>query len=155
MTTAEDPLAGRAERLLAAVDDVLAAWVEREIVRLVIAHRGSVDDTISDKARRAGLQARAEIVPTLRALLATDAEQPRTNPLAVLRGAVSYPTEVLRSAGVPPVVRDAVAVEQFPDDDYDLTPGSFADIDETLSDPGIEWGAAKAHVIITRRRNRS
>ena len=42
----------------------------------------------------------------------------------------------------------------FPDDDYDLSPATFADIDESLHEPGLVWGAAKAHVVLTRRRGR-
>jgi len=30
----------------------------------------------------------------------------------------------------------------------------IADIDETLLEPGLIWGAAKAHVVLTRRRAR-
>jgi hypothetical protein len=45
------------------------------------------------------------------------------------------------------VQRDADAERLFPDDPYDLTPGSFADIDPELHDPGLLWGAAKAHVV--------
>ncbi len=40
----------------------------------------------------------------------------------------------------------------FPDDDYDLTPASFGDLDPALHEPGLVWGAAKAHVFLARRR---
>jgi len=64
---------------------------------------------------------------------------------------------VLRQAGVPGVVRDEEAQRQFPDDDYDLTPANFADLDAGpteggLAEAGIAWGAAKAHVVLARRR---
>jgi hypothetical protein len=59
---------------------------------------------------------------------------------------------VLAGAGVPPVARDPVAVEAFPDDPYDLTPGSLADLDPGLVEAGIAWGAAKAHTVLRRRR---
>jgi hypothetical protein len=45
---------------------------------------------------------------------------------------------------VPPVARDEFAVLAFPEDDYDLTPASFADIDPSVAEPGIIWGAMKA-----------
>ena len=70
----------------------------------------------------------------------------------MVRRAVVYPTAVLRGAGVPPVVRDADAEARFPDDDYDLTPAAFADLDPSLHEPGLVWGAAKAHVHLARRR---
>jgi hypothetical protein len=59
---------------------------------------------------------------------------------------------VLAAAGVPPVGRDEVARRLHPDDDYDLTPASFADISPELHEPGLVWGAAKAHVVLARRR---
>ena len=49
-------------------------------------------------------------------------------------------------------VRDASAVRHFPDDEYDLVICSYADIHPSLAEPGIVWGAAKAHVHLARRR---
>ena len=48
--------------------------------------------------------------------------------------------------------RDAFAVQQFPDDDYDLAPPSFADVDPGLQELALTWGAAKAHLHLSRRR---
>jgi hypothetical protein len=50
------------------------------------------------------------------------------------------------------VARDEFSERNFPDDTYDLTPASFADVDPSLHEPGLEWGAAKAHVHLARRR---
>jgi hypothetical protein len=33
-----------------------------------------------------------------------------------------------------------------------VVPASFADLDSTVHEPGIVWGAAKAHVVLRRRR---
>jgi hypothetical protein len=71
----------------------------------------------------------------------------------LLRAAVRIPTGVLAAAGVAPVDRDDFARRNFPDDPYDLTPASFADVDESLREPGLVWGAAKAHVHLARRRD--
>ncbi len=60
-------------------------------------------------------------------------------------------SSVLSAAGVVPVQRDADAVRLFPDDAYDLSPGSFAELHPDLRVPGLEWGAAKAYV--HRRRH--
>lgn len=116
------------------VDEVLPQWVERCV------HRFLPDAD----ATAAGEQARAEVGGAVRTLLLADVDEQRANPLAVLRGAVRYPTEVLQAAGVAPVERDDFARDRFPDDVYDLTPASFADIDEQLADLGVAWGAAKA-----------
>jgi len=96
--------------------------------------------------------AASDVGPRIHALLALDIDEQRVNPLALVREAVRYPTEVLRAAEVRPVHRDEFAARQFPDDDYDLTPTSFGEIDPDLHEPGLVWGAAKAHVHLSRRR---
>ncbi len=133
-----------AQDLIASIDASLAGWVERSVERVLTAYRGSVDPQVMAEARAAGEAAQADIVPRVRALLTADIDEQRTNPLSILRQAVPYPTEVLRRAGVPAVERDRFAADRFPDDDYDLTPASFADIHPSLLDAGVAWGAAKA-----------
>jgi hypothetical protein len=44
------------------------------------------------------------------------------------------------------VERDPFAERAFPDDLYDLSPASFADVDPELAEVAITWGAAKAFV---------
>ena len=134
----------QAEALARAVDAALPGWVERVVEARLRAAFGPADPAAMAEARRAGETARAEVGGRIRALLAQDIDEQRTNPLAILRTAVRYPTEVLRAAGAPPVGRDDFAADRFPDDVYDLTPASFADIDPALAQPGIVWGAAKA-----------
>jgi hypothetical protein len=92
----------------------------------------------------------AAVMPTVRGLLAEDIDAQRTTPLAVVRDiAVPMVTAALVELGRPPLAeteRDPFARERFPDDVYGLTPSSWADIDESLTEPGIAWGAAKAWV---------
>jgi hypothetical protein len=95
-------------------------------------------------AEEAAQAARLEIGAALRALLEADIDEQRTTPLTLLRTAVRYPTEVLEAAGVPGLERDRFAEEAFPDDIYDLSPATFADIDPSLADAGLAWGASKA-----------
>jgi hypothetical protein len=145
-------LAGYASTLADRIDDVIPDWVVRCVEeRLREAGRAFPGD-LRGRATEAGERARADVSPKVRALLKQDIDEQRTNPLAIIRGAVAYPTEVLAAAGVAPVERDADARRLFPDDVYDLTPGSFADVDPSLAHPGVEWGAAKAHVHLKRRR---
>ena len=106
---------------------------------------------IRGAAEAAGVAAASEIGREVARLLTADIDDQPENPLAVLRRAVRYPTEVLTAAGVAPVERDDFAIERFPDDVYDLTPASFSDIHPDLQAPGLEWGAAKAFV--HRRRH--
>lgn len=143
-------LSERALALADGVDAALAPWVEDCVRRIVVAYAGSVDETVMAQAQAAGIAAREDVGPRVRALLSLDVDEQWTNPLAIVRAAVAYPTLVLRDAGVPGVVRDAAAEAQFPDDDYDLTPTRFADLDPDLHEPGLAWGAAKAFVVKAR-----
>ena len=141
-----DEIRPRAEALAEAVEETLPGWVERSVERVLVAYAGAADPSAMDDARREGRAAAAEVGRRVRALLELDVDEQRANPLALLRSAVRYPTDVLARAGVPPVVRDDFATERFPDDVYDLTPAAFADIDPRLHQLGVEWGAAKAWV---------
>lgn len=134
----------QARALADGVDAALPRWVERSVEHLLVAYCGSADPAVMAAARDAGERAKADVGIRVRGLLEADIDDQNTNPLSILRQAVRYPTEVLRHAGVPPVRRDRFAEERFPDDDYDLTPTSFADIDPALFDAGLAWGAAKA-----------
>jgi hypothetical protein len=141
-----------ADDLAAALDGVIAPWVERSVVRLVAAYRGEVAPEVEVAARAAGRQARHEAGAELRAFLALDVDDQRTNPLAILRDAVRYPTAVLREAGIPPVQRDEFKEQAFPDDVYDLGPATWKDVDPALQEPGIIWGAWEAKTVLDRRR---
>jgi len=102
-------------------------------------------------ARQAGRRAAEDVGGAVRTLLAADIDDQHTTPLALLRGAVRYPTRVLQDAGVPPVERDPVQVRLLPGDLYDLSPAMFADVHPSLAEPGMVWGAAKA--LAHRRRH--
>ena len=141
-----------AEDLAVAVEGALPGWVERSVARIMTAYAGEVPPDVAAAARAVGVQARDEVGPRLRALLAEDIDVQRTNPLALLRGAVRYPTAVLEAAGVPPVVRDEFVERAFPADVYDLAPATWRDLDESVHEPGLVWGAWKAKTFLDRRR---
>jgi hypothetical protein len=130
--------------LAAAVDRFLPGWVVRSVRRF--------RDDLDLEAVAAGEEARREVGVRMRGLLETDLDQQRSNPLAILRTATRYPTEVLSAAGVPGVVREPFAVEAFPEDIYNLSPATWSDIDPALQDFGITWSAWKAHEFLRRRR---
>jgi hypothetical protein len=142
-----------ASALADGIDAAVAGWVRRCVTRLVTAWAGPVPPEVAAAAVAAGEQARQELMPRVRALLAADIDDQTTTPLALLRQAVRYPTEVLQAAGVPAVARDSWAERAFPADIYDLSPATLADIDPALADPGLMWGAAKAFE--HKRRHRS
>jgi hypothetical protein len=130
-----------------AVVGALPGWVERSVARRL----PDAEPEVVDQAREAGRRAAAEVGAEVRALLEADIDEQRTTPLSLLRSAVRYPTDVLQAAGVPPVDRDPVQERLLPEDLYDLSPASFADVDPALAEPGIMWGAAKA--LAHRRRH--
>ncbi len=131
----------------------LPGWVERAVAARYEAWAGQpVPEAVREAASAAGHRAQADVEPRLRDLLATDVDAQRTNPLTILRGAVGHPSRVLAAAGVPAVERDADAQRLFPDDAYDLGPAAFADLHPSVHEAGLLWGAAKAYVILARRR---
>lgn len=142
-----------ATALADAIVTALPRWVERCVVTILTAwHPGSAPSPDAlERARVAGQQAASDVGAQVRALLGADIDEQRSTPLALLRGAVRYPTAVLRDAGVPEVERDPIQVRLLPDDPYDLSPATFADIDPSLAEPGMVWGAAKA--VAHRRRH--
>ncbi len=139
--------------LAASIDAALEPWVRRVVVARCLA-AGVDPDGASAQIDDAAARCRAEVSPRISELLSTDLDEQRTTPLAVLRHAVVYPTEVLRSLDVPPQPRDEFAVRAFPDDVYELSPAGFGDLDESVHEPGLVWGAAKAHVHLARRAAR-
>lgn len=138
--------------LIEAVGAAVGGWVERSVERIASEFFGTVPDDLGREARAAGQRARVELVGELRALLDRDVDDQPTTPLAIMRAGVRYPTAVLAAAGVPAVERDEMLERSFPADRYDLSPASWRDIDESLHEPGLRWGAWKAHTVLARRR---
>jgi len=133
--------------LLAGLDAAIVGWVER-----LLADRlppGSAELAVAAAART-----HEAVMPVLRALLLSDVDVQSAGPLGILRNAVGDATDVLRAAQVPRPRRDEFAVRNFPDDPYDLGPATFDDVDPALHEVGLRWGAAKAHLVLTRRRAR-
>jgi hypothetical protein len=131
-----------ARALADAIDTVLPEWVER----CVRSRLGSMTDEVLAATADAARRARVEVGAEIRDLLLRDVDEQRTNPLALLRSAVRFPTAVLRDAGAAAVDRDPFSLDRFPDDDFDLTPATWSDVDPSLVEVGISWGAAKAFV---------
>jgi hypothetical protein len=136
----------RAKTLADGIEAALPTWVERAVDRTYRAWAGiPPPPPVVDGAVRAGREAAAAIVPIIRELLAADIDAQWTTPLTLVRKAVPFASAVLQAAGVPPAGRDAVDAAMFPDDVYGLTPARFSDLDPSLADAGIAWGAAKAY----------
>jgi hypothetical protein len=141
-------------RVLAdAIEAALPKWVVQSVEGRWRDWKGvAAGPELLEAARVAGERARMEVGSAVRELLALSVDEQPVNPLTLVRRAVIYPTEVLRETGMPPVVRDEFDERAFPDDVYALTPAAFADVDQSLYEPGLMWGAAKAHAHLARRR---
>jgi hypothetical protein len=140
--------AALAERATALADGIAAAirpWLVAAVVeRAGEGSRGAAEEVADATAD--------EVVPRVRALLATDIDQQASTPLALLRDAVGPINALLTELGVPPAERDEFDERAFPEDVHGLAPAAFEDVADELRGPGIEWGAAKAYVHLRRRR---
>ena len=152
MVDGERALLERGRALAQAISDALPGWVERSVRRRLEDAGRPLDPEVMATAADAGARAAAEVGTAVRELLERDVDRQATTPLSLLRGAVRYPTSVLQEAGLPPVERDDAQEALFPNDPYDLSPASFADVDPSLAEPGLVWGAAKAFVHMQRHK---
>lgn len=140
-----------------ALQTAIGPWVERTILsraktspRALEGEQGLTED-LRTVAAHAGQAAAADLGPKIQSLLKADIDDQWTTPLALARQAVPLITATLTRHGVEPVARDAEAIRINPDDLYDVSPASFAEIDPELQMMGIQWGAAKSHIFLTRR----
>lgn len=142
----EAALAHHALNLVSAVEEVVGDWIRWSIADRApeLATSAQADDAVAEGA--------AALSAELRSLLAQDIADQTEGPLQVLRRGVRFATAVLSAAQTPPTPRDDFAQRAFPDDVYNLAPASFASVHPALHEPGLIWGAAKAHVHLRRRR---
>lgn len=152
MGDADEALEEHGRALAVAISEALPGWVERCVRRRLADAGRTADPDVMEAAADAGRRAADEVGDVVRRLLERDVDEQRTTPLTLLRGAVRYPTAVLDRAGVPPVDRDEVQAALFPEDRYDLSPATFADVDPSLAEPGLVWGAAKAFAHLQRHK---
>jgi hypothetical protein len=152
-TTDDELLALYATALADGVEEALPGWVASAVARRM---NGDLADELpedfEDRVVAAGREAAADVGGRVRELLALDVDEQWTNPLTLIRTAISYPTELLRDIGASTVARDEQSERFYPDDVYDLIPASFAELGPAVHDLGLSWGAAKAHVHLRRRR---
>ena len=79
--------------------------------------------------------------------------RPARTPLEIIRSLRREATEVLRTAGVPEVVRDPFETRAFPDDVYGIVIKSPAELgDDELGGALLVWGLGKAKVLRSRGR---
>lgn len=138
--------------LIDAIGRVVESWLVRIAVETYEAHGQSVTPDFRIAVEGAARTGGEWVLARLKATLEVDVDGQRVNPLQTLREAVRFPTQVLREAGIPAKVRDEYDQKINPEDVYGIGPAHWNDIDESLTEPGIVWGAAKASTVLQRRR---
>lgn len=152
-TTDEQLLALYATALADGVVEALPGWVAASVARRLGPELpDGLPEDFEDQVIAAGREAADEVGGRVRELLSLDIDEQWTNPLTLIRTAIRFPTGLLRSIGAEAVARDEQSKRFHPDDAYDLTPASFAELGQAVHDLGLSWGAAKAHVHLRRRR---
>jgi hypothetical protein len=137
--------------LLVASRRVARPWLHRITVEACL--RGGVDHAAVSAELESMVERTSErVLVRLDDLLATDVDEQRTTPLTLFREAVREPTAFLQAHGAtPPPIAPAASV--LADDVYGLCPATWSDIDPSLHEPGLLWGAWKAMTVLTRRRD--
>lgn len=145
-TDDEATFAALSLELASAIESHLQGWITGSILQRAQQAGVVLDADARERATQAGQRCRDEVGPKIRALLTSDIDDQRSTPLVLLRSATSFATEVLADWGVPHTDRDAYELRAFPLDIYGLSPASLADVHESLAEPGVVWGAAKAYL---------
>lgn len=142
----------RADSLMAAVSEVYATWLEARSIEVATTAGRAVTAPARERLSAVVSTTARDVLAELETLLAADVDAQRENPLHVLRRGVRGVSEVLREDGVPTPPRDEFESRAMPDDIYGIGPLAWRDLGEQVHEAGIEWGAWKAAVILTRRR---
>ena len=140
------------QELFDAVMEAAPAWIQNRIVSIASAELGVCPAELRDQLEEVGRVTSEVIARNLAQLLSTDVDAQQTNPLHVLRGATTAATIALQSAKVSPVRRDEFEVRAMPNDVYAIGPLAWRDLGESVHEAGITWGAWKAAVVLSRRR---
>jgi len=128
----------------------MASWLER-VASIRVEQGGlAVDESIRQRISERAGEVSESLGPKVRRILTADVDLAIGSPLALLRDGMQPLNLLLAELGVEAPYRDHVTAEMFPDDTYDLGPGSFADIHPDLQEAAITWGAARAHVHLHR-----
>ena len=141
-------LAQHAAALRDLLVDVVPQWVD---VTLRFRAQSDADPQLLQAASaRAVTVAQTKTLPDVVKLLDADIDEQWTSPLDLVRSLVPALTTELDQLGAPEIGRDPGTTEMYPDDRFALTPATFADIHPDLHQPGLAWGAAKAHIHLRR-----
>ena len=143
---------GPPAELYGALADVVEVWLVRVVEDAARRRAGAVTPELAAAARTTAAAIAPGVLDRVAALLAADVDDQRGNPLAARRAAVGPANALLDAHGVPPARRDEFDERHFPDDVHALGPAAWRDVDESLHEPGLVWGAWKAATVLARRR---
>jgi hypothetical protein len=145
-------LAEIAADLLDAMVDAIPAWVRRTVEARAAGSEIALDEPQRGRIAQVASDLAAALTPQLEQVLTADVDGGSGSPLAVVRSGTGTLNDLLDELGIPRPARDDFSVSRFPEDRHDIGPAAFVDIDESVHEPGIMWGAARAHVHLRRRR---
>ncbi|MEY2973774.1 MAG: hypothetical protein RIR49_194 [Actinomycetota bacterium] len=140
------------DSLRAALRATVHGWLVRSVTT-VVAAQGLDRDAALAAATTMADDAAPRVLAEVDALLLADVDEQRENPLALLRRHLDGPTAVLDALGARAVPRDEMQRSIHPDDHYAIAPATWTDVDESLREPGLVWGAWKAATVLARRRS--
>ena len=152
MSVSDGQLSEYSQRLFDACVVAVPEWITNRIHNVCLMSSGIIPEIVTTKVAGVAQATQAQVQIDLMALLSVDVDAQRTNPLQVLRGSTLMATALLIEAGIPPAQRDEFEVRSMPDDMFALGPLTWRDLGDDVHDAGIEWGAWKAAMIISRRR---
>ena len=153
MSVSDGELSEYSQRLFDACVVAVPEWITNRIHNVCLMSSGIIPEIVTTKVAGVAHATQAQVQIDLKALLSVDVDAQRTNPLQVLRGSTLMATALLIEAGIPPAQRDEFEVRSMPDDMFALGPLTWRDLGDDVHDAGIEWGAWKAAMIISRRRD--
>lgn len=153
MSVSDGQLSEYSQRLFDACVVAIPEWITNRIQHVCLVSGGAVPEIVRAKIVDVAHATQVQVQIDLMALLSVDVDAQRTNPLQVLRGSTLMATALLIEAGIPPAQRDEFEVRSMPDDMFALGPLTWRDLGDDVHDAGIEWGAWKAAMIISRRRD--
>ncbi len=145
-------IAAVAQEFHRTVVEATPSWVRRCVIEVTTSQRIEMPDDFDDMMDQASARAARFIDVRLGALLDTDIDRQQSTPLAVIREAVRFPVEVLHQLGASQVHRLDMERWAFPNDPFGLTPANLADLDQSVHQAGLIWGATKAGLHLQRRR---
>lgn len=142
----------RAESLLAAVRQAYAPWLAARATDAARAAGRPLSPEARDRLAEMVAAVADRVLADFANLLSTDVDEQRENPLHALRRGSRDIAEFLAAEKTPAPARDEFEARAMPDDTYGIGPLAWRDLGERVHEAGIEWGAWKAAVVLTRRR---